>query len=188
MGSLQHHFQKGFTVDFLTKKRKVNEGEMPQYLVKNSHPAIIKPEIFDLAQYEMKRRQAEGRVTSSGHPFSGKIFCGECSGAFGSKVWHSRDEYRRIIWRCNAKYGKGKHAATPHLTDSQIQTAFISAFNSRLESKAEIFAAYADVTQVLTDTSDLDHEAAELLNERDIVTALTKQSIYCCIGAGAFGR
>ena len=29
--------QKGFTVDFLTKKRKVNEGEVPQYYVKNSH-------------------------------------------------------------------------------------------------------------------------------------------------------
>jgi DNA invertase Pin-like site-specific DNA recombinase len=29
--------QKGYTVDFLTKKRKVNEGEIPQYLVKNSH-------------------------------------------------------------------------------------------------------------------------------------------------------
>ena len=25
--------QKGFTVDFLTKKRKVNEGEVPQYYV-----------------------------------------------------------------------------------------------------------------------------------------------------------
>ncbi len=169
--------QKGFTVDFLTKKRKLNEGEIPQYLVKNSHPAIIAPEIFDLAQYEMKRRQAEGRVTSSGHPFSGKIFCGECGGAYGSKVWHSSNEYRRIIWRCNAKYGKGVHAKTPHLTDRQIQTAFLSAFNSRLESKAEIFSAYTEVVQALTDTTDLDREAAELLNERDVVTALTRKCV-----------
>ncbi len=169
--------QKGFTVDFLTKKRKINEGEVPQYLVKNSHPAIIAPEIFDLAQYEMSRRRAEGRVTSSGHPFSGKIICGCCSQAYGSKVWHSRDEYRRVIWRCNAKYGKGAHDKTPHLTDSQIEAAFIKAFNSRLESKAEIFAAYTEVVQALTDTGDLDRESAELLNERDIVTALTRQCV-----------
>jgi DNA invertase Pin-like site-specific DNA recombinase len=40
--------QKSFTVDFLTKKSKLNEGEVPQYYVANSHPAIIEPEIFDL--------------------------------------------------------------------------------------------------------------------------------------------
>ena len=33
--------QKKFTVDFLTKKMKVNEGEVPQYYVEDSHPAII---------------------------------------------------------------------------------------------------------------------------------------------------
>ena len=33
--------QKKFTVDFLSKKMKVNEGEVPQYIVDQSHPAII---------------------------------------------------------------------------------------------------------------------------------------------------
>ena len=36
--------QKKFTVDFLQKKMKVNEGEVPQYYVENSHPAIIEQE------------------------------------------------------------------------------------------------------------------------------------------------
>lgn len=35
--------QKCFTVDFLTKTTKVNEGEVPKYYVQNSHPAIIEP-------------------------------------------------------------------------------------------------------------------------------------------------
>lgn len=35
--------QKKFTVDFLTKKTKINEGEVPQYYVEDSHPAIIEP-------------------------------------------------------------------------------------------------------------------------------------------------
>ena len=33
--------QKCFTVDFLSKKKKANKGEVPQYYVENSHPAII---------------------------------------------------------------------------------------------------------------------------------------------------
>ena len=49
--------QKSFTVDFLQKKMKRNEGEVPQYYVRNSHPAIIEPEEWDLVQAEMARRK-----------------------------------------------------------------------------------------------------------------------------------
>ena len=45
--------QKCFTVDFLTKKRKVNEGEVPQYYVEHSHEPIITPEEFDKVQTEL---------------------------------------------------------------------------------------------------------------------------------------
>ena len=38
--------QKKFTVDFLTKKQKVNEGEVPQYFIEDSHPPIIDPQEF----------------------------------------------------------------------------------------------------------------------------------------------
>lgn len=49
--------QKKFTVDFLTKKQKVNEGEIPQYYVEDNHPAIIDPLEFDMVQAEIARRQ-----------------------------------------------------------------------------------------------------------------------------------
>ncbi|MDK6830051.1 recombinase family protein [Actinomycetaceae bacterium UMB8039B] len=37
--------QKTFTTDFLTKKMKVNEGEVPQYYVTGNHEPIIEPRI-----------------------------------------------------------------------------------------------------------------------------------------------
>lgn len=40
--------QKSYTVDFLTKKTKVNEGEIPQYYVENNHETIIDPEVFEM--------------------------------------------------------------------------------------------------------------------------------------------
>ena len=46
--------KKSYTVDFLTKKTKINEGEVPQYYVENNHPAIIEPELFDLVQTEIQ--------------------------------------------------------------------------------------------------------------------------------------
>ena len=96
--------QKSYTVDFLTKKKKVNEGEIPQYYVEGNHEAIIQPEVFELVQQELERRKTSSGRHSGVHLFSGKIKCGQCGEWYGSKVWHSTDKYRRVIWRCNHKY------------------------------------------------------------------------------------
>ena len=42
--------QKTYTPDFLTHKSRKNEGEMPQYLVRDHHPAIINREQFERVQ------------------------------------------------------------------------------------------------------------------------------------------
>jgi len=89
---------KTFTLDFLTKKKKINEGEVPQYYVKNSHPAIITPEVFDLVQHEFKKSKNVNGYKTRGGCFSGKVVCGECGSFYGSKVWHSTSKYRKVIW------------------------------------------------------------------------------------------
>ena len=45
---------------------KVNEGEVPQYYVENSHPAIIDPKIWELAQAEKLRRIRGERLAKAG--------------------------------------------------------------------------------------------------------------------------
>lgn len=42
--------QKSFTEEFLTGKRKKNEGEIAMYFIKNDHEAIIDREIFETVQ------------------------------------------------------------------------------------------------------------------------------------------
>lgn len=163
--------QKSFTVDFLTKKIKANEGEVPQYYVENSHPAIIEPEFFDLIQYEIMQCKEKGLWKSCAYPFSSRIICGHCGGFYGPKVWHSNSEYRSRIWQCNEKH-RGQHCATPHLTEAEIETAFLIAFNMLLENRAEILEAYEEVIEVLTDISDLDAEQEQLQSEIEIVVEM----------------
>ena len=126
--------QKTFTVDFLTKKKKVNEGEIPQYYVENSHPAIISPEVFDLAQHEFRKRKNVKGYKTGGGCFSGKIICSECGSFFGSKVWHSTSKYRRVIWQCNHKFKNKEKCKTPHLYEDDLKAAFVKAFNSLIEN------------------------------------------------------
>lgn len=75
--------QKTFRMDFLTKKSKINEGEVTQYYVDHSHPAIIDPEMFDAVQIEMKNRSKPGRRNYTPHVFSGKLYCAECGDYMG---------------------------------------------------------------------------------------------------------
>ena len=101
--------QKKYTVDFLSKKTKVNEGEVPQYFVENSHPAIIPPETYEVVQAEVRRRKALGKQLSGSGMFTCKIVCGDCGSFYGSKVWDSNNQYRREVWQCNRKYRHGRH-------------------------------------------------------------------------------
>ena len=162
--------QKTFTVDFLQKKKKANEGEVPQYYVENSHPAIVTEEVFDLVQHELRRRQQKGRHTSAASIFSNRIVCGECGAYYGSKVWHSTDAYRSRIWRCNRKYEtKGSPCPSPHLREEELQNAFLNAINQVIQKKEEIIEACSQALRTLNDTSSLEQKAARLQEEQDIV-------------------
>ena len=106
--------QKSYTVDFLTKKKKVNEGEIPQYYVEGNHEAIIQPEVFEMVQRELEQRQQRRGRHSGVHLFYGRIKCGVCGGWCGSKTWHSTDKYRRVIWQCNHKFEGNEKCSSPH--------------------------------------------------------------------------
>jgi DNA invertase Pin-like site-specific DNA recombinase len=169
--------QKAFTVDFLTKKKKINEGEVPQYFVENSHPAIIDPQVYDLVQHEFKKRKAVGGYKTGGSCFSGKIVCGECGGFYGSKVWHSTSKYRRVIWQCNHKFSNEQKCKTPHLYEDDIKKAFVEEINQLIENKAEILEGLRDIVAKLTDTAELDRENEKLREEIEVVTELLRKCV-----------
>lgn len=170
--------QKSFTVDFLTKKKKINEGEVPQYYVEQDHEAIIEPEIFDKVQDELKRR-CPGRNRHSGvHVFSGKIKCGHCGSWYGSKVWHSNDKYRRMIWQCNHKYDGGEKCTTPVLTDDEIKGKYISAVNTLFKDKDSILSDFEEILAgPLYSTDALKEKEREYEDEMNVAADLVQKEI-----------
>ena len=169
--------QKTFCTDFLTKKMKVNEGEVPQYYVENSHPAIITPEMFDLVQQKMASRKARKKQHTGTSIFSDKLICGCCGSIYGSKVWHSNDQYRRVIWQCNAKFKNEKKCTTPHLTEEEIKSVFVKAMNKLLDDRKFIIEDCQMLMNQLADTSTLDDEEHQLLAEMDVLGELLRKAI-----------
>jgi site-specific DNA recombinase len=167
--------QKYYTKDFLTKKLKKNEGEIQQYYVEGHHEAIISPAVFDLVQAEILRRNSSSSKHSGVSIFSSKIMCGNCGSWFGSKIWHSNDKYRKVIFQCNNKF-KGK-CTTPHLTEHQIKDIFVSAFNKLMPEKNEILGNMEIIIQTLCDNKSLEEQVKDLENEIAILVEMTQDLI-----------
>ena len=91
--------QKTYSDDFLSKKRKVNKGNEPQYYVKEDHEAIIAREVFLYAQKEVEKRSKIPYKHSSSTVYSSKIMCGICG------CW-----YTPIIYRFERESIKGSYA------------------------------------------------------------------------------
>jgi len=141
--------QKTYTVDFLSKKRVVNKGEVPRYFVEESHPPIIDKEIWEAVQLEMERRRAFAEkhqiqkidYATDQQPFAGRVICGNCGRAYGRKVWNSTDERnRRVVWRCNNKYlAKGeKGCDSKHIDDKALYQAFVDIFNALVGNRDQL--------------------------------------------------
>ncbi len=169
--------QKTFTTDFLTKKTKRNEGEVPQYYVENSHEAIIDAEDFDYVQAELARRKALGGSYRGTSCFSAKLVCGDCGGFYGSKVWHSTSKYRRTIWQCNGKFKNGEKCTTPHFTEDEIKERFVTAWNTLESAREETIANCRLAINTLCDHSVLEEAIGRKRGKIDVLTELTKRHI-----------
>ena len=167
--------QKRFTVNFLTKTMKVNEGEVPQYYVEDSHPAIIPKAEFEMAQAEIARRQRIGRGYSGNSVFSSRVVCGDCGSFYGQKVWHSTDKYRRKVWRCNRKFGKDKaKCSTPTLTEETLKAAFISAYSGFAADRETVIADCSILLDMVSDCAGLDERIAAVNEEIQVIAGLVK--------------
>lgn len=117
-------FQKEYVVDPISKKSKINRGELPQYWVENTHEAIIPLETYQAVQDEIARRRELGVFANWSIPttcFTSKIKCGNCGVSYrrsGKRQRkHSDDVY--YVWVCQTYDRKGK-AACPAKTIPEI--------------------------------------------------------------------
>lgn len=168
--------QKEFTVDFLQKKMKKNEGEVPQYYVEGNHEAIISPAVFDMVQAELAKRTKGSSRYSGVSIFSNKIKCADCGSWYGSKVWHSTDRYRKVIYRCNRKYN-GEKCNTPHVTEDEVKAAFISAYNQLVTEKQEIITNAEIIRKTLCVTDTLQEEKRKLEEEIAVLVEMTQNIV-----------
>lgn len=163
--------QKTFVEDFLTHTTKVNNGEVPKYYVRDSHPYIIPKEEWDMVQLELQRRAELRYSYSSKNCFSSKLICADCGHLYGSKVWHSTDKYKKTIWQCNYKFDKKNKSQcqTPTLNEEEIKAMFVDAYNKMIISKDEILKNLELVLNQIVSVESIEDKIKEVNEELEQV-------------------
>lgn len=72
--------------------------------------------------------------------------------------------------QCNHKFDNDEHCSTPHLTDEDIQNAFLSAANKLMATKDEVITNGHEMAKLLFDTSELEVEQVTLLEETQLIS------------------
>lgn len=155
--------QKTYTIDFLTKKKVINHGIVPQYYVEDDHEAIIPKELFLQVQEEKARRAAIHRPSarkktelvkgkySSKYALSELMVCGECGQPYRRQVW-SKYGVKTAVWRCDSrlKYGAKRCKNSPTLRETTVQEAIMTAVNKIVEDQGEFVQAFrANVVRII---------------------------------------
>lgn len=94
--------QKSFITDYLTKRKIVNSGELPKYLVTDAHQPIIDRVTFEKVQQEIARRDKgqTGKVSrKTQRLFTGLIYCDICKKSVHYKL--IRNGSPREVWICS---------------------------------------------------------------------------------------
>ena len=124
--------QKTFTDEHFN--RKVNQGELDQYLIENHHEAIITHADFEAANRMLEYQASQKNVTAGSrkylnrYPFSGKIECAECGDTFKRRI-HTSTHRKYIAWCCSTHIKNRDECSMLFIKEERIHQAFITMMN-----------------------------------------------------------
>ncbi len=126
--------QKTWSTDTMPVVQHTNIGEKEQYLVKQSHEALISEETF----YKVQKLIAENGKHYHGKngeksAFSKVIKCGECAGSYKRKKTNGN-----YFWVCTRHDLKADNCPSHQIPEESIKQAFITLSNKLILHHREI--------------------------------------------------
>jgi DNA invertase Pin-like site-specific DNA recombinase len=176
--------QKTFTADYLNKVVKKNKGEVEQFYVTDSHPAIVSKEVFEVVQAEIAKNNKIGNGFSNASPFSSKVFCPLCGKQYTRRTFTTTDcrkKTYRLVWQCTEKYRvRGQLCPSDSIWEDDLKFVFVMAFNQVLAEKDHYIDLMLPIADLLCDTTVLDKDERELTERAEGIysqmTALVKDT------------
>ena len=129
--------QKNYIND--EKKRRINHGELPMYMIEDMYEPIVSKEDVVRA-IEIRQERAENMPNKNPvlTKYSGKMKCGYCGCSVSRRTRHNGNK----VWACNTKERKGKSMCNlKHIYERELNEATknissferITVFDDKLE-------------------------------------------------------
>ena len=141
--------QKTYNENYLTKKTKINRGELDQFFVENDHEAIITRDEY-YAALEIRRKRVEyfklDNFKVHTYPLTGFVRCGNC----GKNYNHKRTRYTEK-WSCVTYQNIGKaECNAKSVPDAELTRITLEVLNIKeldrdlIEDKLECIEVFKD--------------------------------------------
>ena len=116
--------QKKYTTHSFPRQQKINHGERKQYLVIDSHPAIISREIFQKVQELLTQRSAAIHPRSDvPHAFARKVVCGHCG-----TLCKRKNCGGSVNWACRRHDKSITACPNTQVPEEQMKNAFLHVY------------------------------------------------------------
>ncbi len=169
--------QKTYVKNFLDHVSVKNNGKLEKIYVEDHHEPIVSKDHWLMVQLEFERRGTLDQGYNSCNEFSCKLICGDCGSYYGAKVLHSNDKYRSVKYRCNRKYNNEHVCQTPFVTEDEVKTKFILAYNEFIGNREQLIEDCKEMIQVLDNTEELEAKLAGLNQKAEDIIILVKNLI-----------
>lgn len=168
--------QKFYTPETLPLARVKNDGQLTQYYIKNSHPAIIDREKFEQVQRLITQRkdQHTTKTEIQKFPLSGILKCGFCNSTF-----HRHKEKGENRWYCYHHRQDKNLCPVKAVSQKDIYTKFLVLYN-KLANNTGILRDMLSNLHVLQDkvyfsnpdNLELNRQIAELVRQNHSLARL----------------
>lgn len=174
-GNLLH--QKTLTTEVIPFKRKINRGQLPQYLIEDNHAAIIPKAaasaVRDIFAYRRKQMGMDDPWKSQNrYAFSSKIICGQCGSIFRRQKIYIGRPYERIQWSCHRHIKDIGQCGQKAVREDAIQQAFTMMWNKLASNFAEILIPLLEMLKKLRIDEEQQQEIGDCSNR---IMELTEQ-------------
>ena len=153
---------KSYSTTTFPHKKVRNHGEREMYLMPDSNPPIVSPEIFDRVRALLQSRKTSYNG-STNQPFSRKLYCANCGRSLKRKFTN-----KKMYWVCNTHFQNAALCPTPPYHTPDIEQAFCRLYYKLKHHGSSIF------TQMLSNLQKIRY--ARMLWSEDVISLNKKIS------------
>lgn len=168
--------QKTYTPNMLPLVNIHNNGQLPKFYIKNSHPAIIPVEVFEAVQTLIKSRAAFRTPTSAAgsFPLSHIMKCGFCGSTF-----HRHLKKGIARWNCSQHVKDASLCPLDVIAEENVYQVFLALFNKLLDNREILKTMLVQLLEMQSktfytrpDIQELNRQIAEIVRQNHTLARL----------------